>query len=534
MDSTPIKRYQTLLFDTSSSESAEETSKLDGTLSISDIKTQSSVQLFFDKTPISPASTEISSPASSIEASSPSTTKVISPRERRFDKIDTSTKIRGSDKVSKFSRSLSVGRIATKHDTLFNFIPGSCFEIGASLALLRNPGDAGETVNRFSKKLADHLEKALFTELGDKMVIHKGKEKPLREIINTNILTPLQPNSDQIGRCLEKTNPELQENWKTGAGARWLVDILRTDQTSDGDTNTKNMLTKVRAIAGFGETMECAPASAEVLSEWTGVEAEDLKARYAQIKTQIDHANFNDPLTRARAERAPIVEGVSISQSTPRVLPKYVTGAGELYEKDSFHESQAELLKSYESDLAKYGRQGIRRQGEVITDTSRPGVISDYALMHMPDEFKDLDLDVEISSIRYEHGTGINRWQLKGSYPRQSWEHDLPAAGCHSGATRNVLSGANTLNDESIFGNEKIASDVGIITAAFMNFGGYHTFVETLPLAEAVAKNNTFVAEVNAERKKTLYQSFINSACASSPDISSRVLNLHKAYEKAS
>jgi hypothetical protein len=473
---------------------------------------------------------------SSSDAFSPKKTE--SPRGRTFQRLSPLELGETDCKSSKIARSLSLGRLPTSHDTLFNYIPGSCFEIGASIAILRNPGVAGVAINNLSKKISNLLRAAANPIIGDSLIFLRGKRITLSKAIEQNILTHLHPSSDQVGRCLERQNTLLKEHWFNGSGLEWLIKVLNSDHDKDDQTNIENMLTKIRVISGFGDIMEAIPHSFEILSNWLGIGESELVDRYSELKTKIDHENFNNPATRARAEKAPIIGGKSVTDLSPKVTHqdalKHHLGFGEVYVNESFDESLAFVAKLHEEEILLKGRQGMKRQGQVISDPSRPGIITDYAFDHMPDAFRELNLDVELSLIRYEHGTGINRWQLKGSYPRQSWEYDLPAAGAHSGGTRNVFLATNALSDKSVFGNKETAYHVGMMTAAFMNFGGYHTFVETLPIAEAVGNNETFVVAVDEERKKTLYRNFLETSKASSEIAGDRISELEKAYKASS
>ena len=61
-----------------------------------------------------------------------------------------------------------------------------------------------------------------------------------------------------------------------------------------------------------------------------------------------------------------------------------------------------------------------------------------------------------------------------------------------------------------------LAAGLGI--AAFMNFGGYHTFAETFPIAEAVAANRPYVpTNLAATNQMDLYQRIETAAQTASP-----------------
>ena len=153
------------------------------------------------------------------------------------------------------------------------------------------------------------------------------------------------------------------------------------------------------------------------------------------------------------------------------------------------------------------------RLGQDITKTDQPGLLGDSSKDLIPKEFKK-DLSAALKAHPFEHGSGLNRWQLTGTYPKQSWEHGLPAAGAHSGGTSDIFLALNCLGAESVFGKEE-AKVVGLLVSSFMNFGGYHSFVETFPIAQAVATDSVFEPKVTGKHKKLYQEMFITveSAC---------------------
>lgn len=83
----------------------------------------------------------------------------------------------------------------------------------------------------------------------------------------------------------------------------------------------------------------------------------------------------------------------------------------------------------------------------------------------------------------------------------------LPSAGAQSGSTCDILLALNTLSPKPIYGNAELALPAGLGIAAFMNFGGYHTFAETFPIAEAAAANSPYVpSNLAAVQQPDLYQ----------------------------
>jgi hypothetical protein len=369
------------------------------------------------------------------------------------------------------------GDMPDAHDSLFNFIPGSCFEVGAALCILDQPGRAGEVMDSYALQLADFIQQVYTNPgIGGQTVLYRGEEITLRDLVNARILQELSPTSDQLGRCLD---PSKKEEWFKGEGKDWLLARLRVSTHSEGYEYT-NMLTKIRAISAFGTIMrELVPANAATLAPLFGQSEDILQERCKRMLTQIRHEKFDDPVTRARSERRP-------------------------------------------------------RQEQVIENLTRPGILTEYAAQHIPSSFKEVGLPELLESKVYHHGTGINRWQLKGTYPRESWAHEMPVAGAHSGGTVDTLFGLDCMSKNSIFGNAEIAIPAGLLISSFMNFGGYHSFVESFPIAQAVAEDREFVVHVDADTKRTLYRDFLATTASYAGEIAGKqAMKYHDAYKES-
>lgn len=369
------------------------------------------------------------------------------------------------------------GDVPDAHDSLFNFIPGSCFEVGAALSILDQPGRAGEVMDSYALQLADFIEQVYTNpDIGGQTVLYRGEEITLRDLLNARILQELSPTSDQIGRCLD---PSKKDEWFKGEGKDWLLDRLRVSIHSERYEYT-NMLTKIRAISAFGTIMrELVPANAATFAPLLSHSEDILQERCKRLLAQIRHEEFDNPITRARSERR-------------------------------------------------------SRQGQVIENLSRPGILTEYAVQHIPSSFKEAGLPELLESKEYHHGTGINRWQLKGTYPKESWAHEMPAAGAHSGGTVDTLFGLDCLSKNSIFGNADIVRPAGLLISSFMNFGGYHSFVESFPIAQAVAEDREFVVHVGADSKRTLYRDFMDLTGMYAGEIAGKqVMKYHHAYRES-
>ncbi len=409
-------------------------------------------------------------------------------------------------------------------DTLGNFVPSSCFETAAAISILDRPGKAGETLDGFARQFSRTLDLVYAPGgIGDEIVQFEGKPIRLRDLYDSKIINELRPAGDQIGRC---PDPSLQADWLKGAGVKWLKEQLALPSTSP-DYNYANMLTKIRVLHPFGayviiELMKD-PRNAPVVARLLGKDVDVVTERCNTAKDLVWDAEFNSTPKRAREERTPLVgiehgpgtslAGVPLRDGLVSSDFGYGRAFGLIYHPDAIE--SPDLREQYLQDLRKFGQQGIRRVDQPVVDDARPGILSEYALTHMPAPFRVGGLEEQLRTHRVPHGTGLNRWNPIGTYATESRAHNLPAAGSHSGGAANLFVGLNCLSEEPIVGRKDIAEQTGLLFAAFTNIGGYHTFVETFPIAQAVASNTKFrisVGERQGRNGKHLYADFAQAA----------------------
>lgn len=435
-------------------------------------------------------------------------------------------------------RSKEEGDLPDLHDNLFNFIPGSCFEIGSSIALLRNPGQAGEVIDRSAQRLAQVMETVFSQEIGLTPFSQGGVSKTLREWFKEKLVDRCSPGPD-LGRCRDGSF----NGWP------WLQKQLNLSSQSDAYT-PDNMLCKITIFCAFGELLKALAeggGDVQLLASLFNQTQDEFQSRIGQISKQIKHAGFDSKEARARTERAPLIDNRSVNGLTPPVVPRdgktHRIGSGEVYVGEdfhdgkklhdcSFHDPALEPLRRRYLELEKqHGRNGLPRQGQPIQDQRRPGMLSEETFLRMPESFKQAGLPELLKENSYEHGSGINRWFIKGSYARQSWEHDLPAAGAHSNTTVEGFIALNCLGETSLFGDRDAALSAGLMIASFMNFGGYHSFVETFPIAQAIAKNEVFQVQVGPKQKQSLYKQMIRAAKNYASESMDAIQKFEKAYK---
>lgn len=414
------------------------------------------------------------------------------------------------------------------YDGSLNSIPGTCFEIGAALSILEAPGVAGEKMDAFALRLSVLLDRVYKSNLGDKEVNHNGQIKTLREVFDEKLLKEIRPSSDQIGRCEDR---DLEQNWYKGAGFYWLQKQLGVS-SAEKNYSHHNMLTKIRMLSALGTVIRELMTKKEVnaVAALVGNSSpQDITDRYNMIVTQIRHEEFDNPITRARSERPPIINGQSVGNLPLQSAGPLGLGFGQVYGPESFQDEE-EYKKYLAEEKLRGGRQGLKRENQPIDDLSRPGLLSEYGLRKMPQAFREAGLPDLLKLKAFEHGTGVNRWQVNGTHSKTGWVNGFPAAGAHSGGTVDVLLALDCLNNTTIYKDEETVLQSGLLISSFMNFGGYHSFNETFPIAQDFARGNKFEV-INRDRQAhRLYSEFSQIAQKYCPDAAQKIEIFKKAY----
>ncbi|WP_307987874.1 hypothetical protein [uncultured Pseudomonas sp.] len=412
------------------------------------------------------------------------------------------------------------------------------FEAGASMALLNQPGRIGEVFDQHAAQLATVLRQGLSEQsvAGGLAVHYKGREQPLRDVLQATI-EPLAAQSDQIGRQM-KPGQALQP---------WLINTLQTPLAGCTEgfdkQNHVDLLTKIRASSAFGSTMcqlmapvedESQPglyaqhkqantAACVALLREAGLDAQadQFADRFKEFSSKTRTPAFDNPLSRARSERMPMVEVGGELRPVKGVYEdaaKLKMGFGLVVQNtvDPHSTEQAALRKALGD--RNQNLNAIPRQGAPIADLTRPFTMSEAEMENVPPAYSQQGLTGMLEHFSMLHGVGINRWQPFGTFAMESNLKGLPSAGAQSGSTCDVLLALNTLNPDRIYGNEHMVLAAGLGIAAFMNFGGYHTFAETFPIAEAVAANRPYVpTNLAATNQMDLYQRIETAAQTASP-----------------
>ncbi len=371
-------------------------------------------------------------------------------------------------------------------------------------------------------------------------IVFGGRQQPLREFFDTKLMAQFSPRSDQVGRCLDKS---LGASWLQDAGKVWLTQQLTT---ASKDNDHLPLLTKLRAFNAFGAIIweplslvdqNDAAVNRQAILPILPIGADSFGTLLSYVQTSLAHDNFNQPETRARTERVPIVMGESLGGRADVKLLDDGRQVGESFGR-IYYASQIKdekLRHAYAAQEKEFGRQGMNRVGDPVADQSRPGLLSEFALEAMPSAFRETGLVASLKSHRFPHGTGTSRWVLHGTQAKASWENDKPAAGAHSLGSVVMLLAMGSLDrsGKEFFGNPDLQIPAGLGIAAFMNFSGYHSFVETFPIAVAAANRENFEVPVRSDHMRTLYANMAKAVKTYAPEACATVAKYQEAYRES-
>lgn len=376
-----------------------------------------------------------------------------------------------------------------------------------SINILNNPGKIGEYLDQYTEKLAKVIQKVSSqNEIGSLPVVFNGANKTLREVFNATTFNPLSASSDQIGRMPQDA---------TGNVTDWLVSELNAI-TKSGDF--KRVLTKVKAISSFGTTIWQLLSSENPVniaslqrlfydSELNN--SEKIKDTFSQFRSKTRSSLFDDPITRARSERMPLLNGVPI-KGVYSDAATHGLGFGQVVQTSDDAVETEQLKKLLAGGGAANSQiNAIARHNAPIGDSTRPYMLSEKEFTGLPKAYKDFNIKNKIDEQRFSHGVGINRWQPYGSYGTQANLAGFPSAGAQSGGTTDVMLALHMLSGGNVYSqeNRKAIEAITLAVAAFMNFGGYHTFSEVYPVGMSVVGNEVMNPVVTASgfRHSPLY-----------------------------
>ncbi|AQS37620.1 hypothetical protein Sps_02466 [Shewanella psychrophila] len=422
------------------------------------------------------------------------------------------------------------------------------FEAGTSMNILNKPGSAGLVIDKYAKTLEKTIEN--IDKKGDQhKVVFNNKEMTIKELFHKQF-GQMSSDSDQIGRQSKTSDKPLIE---------WLTKELKTPI---GELNHSGMLTKIKSLSVFGTTVwqlmtppegnrptkssDPIENKAKNAADFSANRDKNIKALnsvlrgvcsdvaplYKEFTQKTRTKAFDDPLTRARSERMPMVEDEK-GQLKPvegkyEDAAKYGLGFGQVvqrvHDKNSLEQKKLSAALNDNKNI-----NGIPRENAPIQDLNRPYMMSEDEIKSIPQGYKDLGIEQGIKAHELNHGTGVNRWQPYGVYALESTQQGLPFAGAQSGGTCDILLAATVLSGNSLYSNPKEVMPLTLGAAAFMNYGGYHTFNEVLPIGEAMSSGKPFVPSNRTERNKTeLYDRVQSHARKYLPPITEQNISSYK------
>lgn len=139
----------------------------------------------------------------------------------------------------------------------------------------------------------------------------------------------------------------------------------------------------------------------------------------------------------------------------------------------------------------------------------------------------------------FNHGVGINRWQSYGTYGTQANLAGFPSAGAQSGTTADVMLALQLLGENDVYSHasREAVKAMTLVTAAFMNFGGYHTMAEVYPIGMSVVRNDVFSPTDVASKLgyNPIYESMLAwfKQCDASSEVVARLTDLITMHNAA-
>jgi hypothetical protein len=458
-------------------------------------------------------------PAGRSGAASVADSRMVNLRAKLNPITTTFQEIRRTDAPEPISTTEGIVLTEGQKEALTN---GRLFEAGVSMSILDHPGDVGKTFDKYGHKLDDVLKRLLTSaEVGDAKVHFNGVEKPLREVLEATMFSQMSATCDQIGRMPHEGDVG---QWLRGKLSKNMVDESSGHYLEHRDF--KDLLTKVKATAAFGTTVWQLlnvkdPATRKVnedalkqlLAPVGQPIADSLGERFDEFKKTMRTERFDDGTSRMRSERPPLSPNGSKIDVHYESASTYALGFGYVAVKAKDPADQDRLNSSikanYDTKPPTFkGINAARREGAPIESgeskmperpfmMSRAEIEPSEAVMQVYKDlrFKSADGSEKpfleaLAEHHFPHGAGVNRWQPVGTFAVESNLRGLPSAGSQSGGTCDILLALNLLSEKPLYGDHKVVEPATLGIAAFMNFGGYHTFGETVAVGMAMANGD--------------------------------------------
>lgn len=383
-------------------------------------------------------------------------------------------------------------------------------EARMSMSILNHPEAIGNHIDAYAEKLAK-----IFTVLKDNTAIRGqsvtfgGQPNTLGGVFIRTTFTPLKSTSDQIGRMPEG---DTTEEGNTTAIENWIIKSLNTKLSETGEDRWKLFLTKIKALSSFGTTLwqlltvqDPTAMNRQAIQNLiigaglasSASAADVFDTRFQEFRDKTRSTLFDDSVTRARSERMPLIDGAPIRGEYSDAA-EHGLGFGQVVQKAKEEHVTEQLRALLDAGGRNLQINAIKRENAPILNKNRPFMLSEkeFDKKKIPAEYEKFDFRNAVKGHYFNHGVGINRWQPYGIYGMDANRSGYPSAGAQSGGTTDVMLALTMLDlneESSLYGKEDTVLCMTVAVAAFMNFGGYHTFSEVLPIGQAIAKNIKFI-----------------------------------------
>lgn len=257
-----------------------------------------------------------------------------------------------------------------------------------SLEILDHPGGIAKHLDYYAASMAKLVNTVTTDEnIGSLKVCFRNRERTLREAFTTAIFNPLSAQSDQVGRMPADS---------VGSVYCWLVEELNAPTSED---NFKCVLTKVKAISAFGSMVrqlilmgnETGFYALGTLYHAAGVglSAEAIKDRFDLFMTKTRPLTFDDPITRARSERVPLIDGKPMKAGVYSDATNYGLGFGQMMQASTDPEETKKLRMLLDASGNRNSQiNAIPRENAPIGNLDRPFMLSDNEFARVPAELR--------------------------------------------------------------------------------------------------------------------------------------------------
>lgn len=326
-------------------------------------------------------------------------------------------------------------------------------------------------------------------------------------------------NRDRWERVPLSLQPFFDAPRKPDEGDRYLQERMERVYSQAGDLDH---------LDGFGDVIDWKKLEKLVLADrlaeigWTRAEYQAFMCQYIKAWPTIEDARakvrrrqgdsamvdmrLNRPTCKGNADVTEPMRSLSVEDAiiAGRAAQRIQSVARGREARLRVNASDVKVMRSMQPNVP-----GRNRAPMGVEQPARPGLLSDAAAHNLSIDpalqpFQAAGLVDALAEHEFPHGTGMNRWDVRpGNYARSVVDAGGTVAGAHSGGTAFTLFGLQLLtgprhldvagvSPEAQAAKREYVYAVGLMAMSFMNFGAYHSFLETFPIADALAGDVPF------------------------------------------